>query len=169
MKLYSPDNVDDLMGKFVNLLNEKYDGKIEEISGCRKWIINSGLDTNNILSDRVLLCGENIHSAYSFSGEGVAPAIKTGIYAAETIIGANGDYSKKGLSYYKKRVEEGIGPTHKIYNIMSSILGTDMGFKIVCWFLRNSKRAKKLVEGVMNEEVPLRKGFLSTIFYSRKL
>ena len=168
-ELHSTDDIVDLMDRFRNILNKKYKGRLGDIGIYKKWIINSGLEKKKIFSDRALLCGENIHSTYSFSGEGIAPALKTGFYAASAIIEARGDYSRAGLSSYKEKIENGIGPTHKIYNIMYRILGTTVGFRIVSWFLRRSKRAKKLVEGVIDEEVPLKKGFLSAIWYSRKL
>lgn len=167
--VYKTNNIGELMDKFIDILNEKYNGSIKEVYSSKKWIINTGLQTENIFSDRVLLCGENIASAYNFSGEGVAPALKTGFYAAETIINAKGDYSRNGLAIFKDLVEKGIGPEHKIYNIMYRILTNRFGSRVVCWFLRNSKRMKKLVEGVIDEKVPLEKGFVSAVFYSRKL
>jgi flavin-dependent dehydrogenase len=167
--LYSSKNIDELMGKFFKMLERMYGKKIGQIGNSKKWIINAGLNSKNIYSDRVILCGENIHSAYSFSGEGVAPALKTGYYAASTIIEAKEDYSKNGLSGYKGMVERGIGPTHNIYNKMYWFLGKKLGMRVVCWFLKHSGRAKKLVEAVINEEVPLKKGFWSAIWYSRKL
>ncbi|MBW6441703.1 NAD(P)/FAD-dependent oxidoreductase [Patescibacteria group bacterium] len=166
---YAIENVDKLMDKFLKLLRDKYGESLGELYSSEKWIINSGLNTSNIFSDRVLLCGENISSAYNFSGEGVAPSLKTGFYAASAIIDSNGDYSSVGFSSYKEKVEKGIGPTHKIYNTMYRMLTKKIGSKIVCWFLRHSKKAKKLVEGVINEEVPLKHGFISAIWYSRKL
>jgi geranylgeranyl reductase family protein len=166
---YMSKNIEELMDRFLKLLNKKYQGSLEPLNSAHKWIINSGLKSSKSYSDRVLLCGENISSTHDFSGEGIAPSLKTGLYAANTIIKANGDYSKESLSSYKDMVEKGVGPEHRIYKIMCWIITKKAGSRLTCWALRRFRRAKKLVEGVINETVPLEKGFISAIFYSRKL
>jgi flavin-dependent dehydrogenase len=43
------------------------------------------------------------------SGEGIGPAIFSGLLAAETIICARGDYSRRALSAYVERLTERLG------------------------------------------------------------
>ncbi len=54
-----------------------------------------------ILDDGVLLIGDAAGLAYSQSGEGIRPAIESGLLAAKTIKAANGNYSDSHLSGYR--------------------------------------------------------------------
>ena len=47
-----------------------------------------------------MLIGDAAGLAYPQSGEGIRPAIESGLLAAETIIAANGDYSRAHLESY---------------------------------------------------------------------
>lgn len=53
-----------------------------------------------ILGDRVLLIGDAAGLAYPESGEGIRPAVESGLMAAHTIVSASGDYSPRRLSLY---------------------------------------------------------------------
>src|SRR5438067_1932212 len=45
-----------------------------------------------LIDDGVLLIGDAAGLAYPHSGEGIRPAVESGIMATETIIAASGDY-----------------------------------------------------------------------------
>ena len=55
-----------------------------------------------ILDDGVLLVGDAAGLAYPESGEGIRPAIESGLMAARVILAANGRYSAKNLSSYQE-------------------------------------------------------------------
>jgi menaquinone-9 beta-reductase len=57
-----------------------------------------------LIDDGVLLVGDAAGLAYPHSGEGIRPAVESGIMAAETIIAAAGDYSAFKLAAYRERV-----------------------------------------------------------------
>jgi len=55
-----------------------------------------------ILDDGVLLVGDAAGLAYPESGEGIRPAIESGLIAAHAILSAGGNYSTKNLSLYRE-------------------------------------------------------------------
>jgi flavin-dependent dehydrogenase len=56
------------------------------------------------VEDSVMLVGDAAALAYAQSGEGIRPAIESGLLAAETIVAAKGEYSKAGLEPYAARL-----------------------------------------------------------------
>ncbi|MEJ2179400.1 MAG: NAD(P)/FAD-dependent oxidoreductase, partial [Gammaproteobacteria bacterium] len=62
-----------------------------------------------LLDDGVLLIGDSAGLAYSESGEGIRPAIESGLIAAEVILNANGDYRKNKLQPYYEQIIKHFG------------------------------------------------------------
>jgi len=62
-----------------------------------------------ISRERALLIGDSAGLADSTSGEGIRPAVISGMLAAETIIQAKGDYSAAKLAAYQDRIKEVFG------------------------------------------------------------
>jgi len=58
----------------------------------------------NLADDGVLLVGDAAGLAYPQSGEGIGPAVESGLMAAEVIRHAAGDYRRQGLEPYVRRV-----------------------------------------------------------------
>lgn len=56
----------------------------------------------SLAGDGVLLIGDAAGLAYSQSGEGIRPAIESGLMAARTLVEANGNYSSKNLGAYRE-------------------------------------------------------------------
>ena len=54
-----------------------------------------------IVGGGVLLIGDAAGLAYSQSGEGIRPAIESGLLAADAIISAKGDYGERRLNTYR--------------------------------------------------------------------
>jgi len=63
-----------------------------------------------LIDDGVLLIGDAAGLAYTRSGEGIRPAMESGLLAAATILQAAGDYSRAGLEPYAARLESRFGP-----------------------------------------------------------
>lgn len=61
-----------------------------------------GRTERKILDDGVLLVGDAAGLAYPESGEGIRPAIESGLIAAHTILAAESNYSVKSLSLYRE-------------------------------------------------------------------
>src|SRR5262249_2574666 len=56
----------------------------------------------HVVDDGVLLAGDAAGLAYAQSGEGIRPAIESGLLAAATIVDAHDDYSAARLSAYAR-------------------------------------------------------------------
>lgn len=59
-----------------------------------------------IVDDGVLLVGDAAGLAYGRSGEGIRPAIESGLLAASTITGAAGRYTRENLNAYGRAIHE---------------------------------------------------------------
>jgi flavin-dependent dehydrogenase len=67
-----------------------------------------GRTTRQVLGDGVLLIGDAAGLAFSQSGEGIRPAIESGLLAAKVIASANG-YSSERLAAYRALLTERFG------------------------------------------------------------
>jgi geranylgeranyl reductase family protein len=66
-----------------------------------------------LFDDGVLLVGDSAGLAYPQSGEGIRPAVESGLLAAAMIRQAGGDYCRKSLDVYAQRIIERFGPPRK--------------------------------------------------------
>ena len=57
-----------------------------------------------VIADNMLLIGDAAGLAYPQSGEGIRPAIESGLLAAQVILNANRDYSSQQLASYEKEL-----------------------------------------------------------------
>ncbi|HEX7011467.1 MAG TPA: NAD(P)/FAD-dependent oxidoreductase [Steroidobacteraceae bacterium] len=62
-----------------------------------------------IVGDRMMLIGDAAGLAYTQSGEGIRPAVESGILAAQILIECAGDFSRERLRAYERRLEERFG------------------------------------------------------------
>ncbi len=65
---------------------------------------------HKLVDDRVLLIGDAAGLAYARSGEGIRPAVESGLLAAETVLQAQGQYDRDSLSSYRERLRFRLGP-----------------------------------------------------------
>lgn len=63
----------------------------------------------NIVGDGMLLIGDAAGLAYSQSGEGIRPAIESGLLAADVIVAANGVYNRGTLEPYRSLLASHFG------------------------------------------------------------
>ena len=68
-----------------------------------------GRTNRNVVGDGVLLIGDAAGLAYSQSGEGIRPAIESGLLAAKSIVEAAGKYNAESLESYRHRLAERFG------------------------------------------------------------
>ena len=66
-----------------------------------------------VVGDGVLLVGDAAGLAYSQSGEGIRPAVESGLLAADVIISARGDYSERILNTYRGLLASQFGKSEK--------------------------------------------------------
>jgi geranylgeranyl reductase family protein len=62
-----------------------------------------------VVDDGVLLVGDSAGLAYPQSGEGIRPAVESGLMAAETIVATRGAYDRERLSPHANRLAERFG------------------------------------------------------------
>ncbi len=68
-----------------------------------------GAATRKIVDDGMLLIGDAAGLAYSQSGEGIRPAIESGLLAGKTIVDAQGKYGREALESYGILLTERFG------------------------------------------------------------
>ena len=68
-----------------------------------------GVSERKLTEDGVLLIGDAAGLAYKQSGEGIRPAIESGLLAAQAIAAAQGDYSREALGDYGKLLARRFG------------------------------------------------------------
>ena len=68
-----------------------------------------GKAQRKLLDDGVLLVGDAAGLAYPQSGEGIRPAVESGLMAATTILEAREDYSRPSLAAYHSRLQARFG------------------------------------------------------------
>jgi geranylgeranyl reductase family protein len=68
-----------------------------------------GRAKRKISSEGVILIGDAAGMAYTQSGEGIRPAIESGLLAAQVLVDANGKYTADQLSIYRDRLTERFG------------------------------------------------------------
>jgi menaquinone-9 beta-reductase len=81
-----------------------------------------GRSHRNILDDGVLLIGDAAGLAYPESGEGIRPAIESGLIAAHAILSAEGNYSPKKLSLYRELLNSRLQREHSRLDALSQLL-----------------------------------------------
>ncbi len=100
----------------------------EQVQGLWSWLVQAGkipadlpgrfkghaylLYTHAarpVVADGVLVIGDAAGLAYAQSGEGIRPAIESGILAAEVIAAAGGDYRRERLAPYDERLQARFG------------------------------------------------------------
>lgn len=87
---------------FLNLLQERHKIPADFPSTLEgQPYLSYGPSTRALVGDRVLLVGDAAGLAYEHSGEGIRPAIESGLLAGKTLLDARGDYSRERLEPYR--------------------------------------------------------------------
>jgi geranylgeranyl reductase family protein len=91
--------------------------------------------------DGVLLAGDAAGLAYPQSGEGIRPAIESGLMAASTIVEANGCYSRDRLEPYLTRLQQRFGEgglSRLLSRLVPKSIPAALGPRLIhnSWFVR---------------------------------
>jgi geranylgeranyl reductase family protein len=70
--------------------------------------------------DGVMLVGDAAGLAYPLSGEGIRPAVESGLLAAEVILQAEGDYRRERLAAYGRQLTERFGQ-HRLQSVLDHL------------------------------------------------
>jgi geranylgeranyl reductase family protein len=88
-----------------------------------------------VVDDGVLLAGDAAGLAYPQSGEGIRPAIESGLLAASTIIGASNRYSASRLRPYEDQLRKRFGIGRRS-SVVSRLMARELGPMLGPWLLR---------------------------------
>jgi geranylgeranyl reductase family protein len=117
-----------------------------------------GRTTREIVADSMLLIGDAAGMAYAQSGEGIRPAVESGLLAAKAILAAKGDYSRESLEPYRAMLTTRFGslkpdwptrigshlPAQLISTLGRALLATNWFSRSIVldsWFLRTNEPA----------------------------
>jgi flavin-dependent dehydrogenase len=81
-----------------------------------------GHSERNLLDDGVVLIGDAAGLAYPESGEGIRPAVESGLIAAHAILSATGDYSERQLELYRELLTRRLQREHTRLDTLSQLL-----------------------------------------------
>lgn len=98
-----------------------------------------GTSTRALIDDGVLLIGDSAGLAYPQSGEGIGPAVESGLLAAKTIAAAEGVYQRQQLqSYASKLAAAHASPARDVGKYLPSWLAGLLGRNLLRthWFVR---------------------------------
>lgn len=155
--------------EFLRFLKRSRDVEVpgKGILGHAYWLF--GHSERTILDDSILLIGDAAGLAYPESGEGIRPAIESGLIAAHCILAAEGDYSASRLELYRElltarleRKQSGLESLaqhipQSLREICARALLKNRSFcrKIVMdrWFLRVDERPLALAPETFTEAV----------------
>jgi flavin-dependent dehydrogenase len=68
-----------------------------------------GLGGRRLVTDGILLIGDAAGLAYWQSGEGIRPAVESGLMAADAVVAARGDYREGRLEQYGRMIAAHFG------------------------------------------------------------
>jgi len=91
------------------------------------------------VDDAVLLVGDAAGLAYPRSGEGIRPAVESGLLAAATIAQAGRDYRRENLAPYQQRLAARFGPDRRAAGMLPQGALRFIGGKLLAspWFARH--------------------------------
>ena len=89
-----------------------------------------------------MYAGDSAGLAYPESGEGIRPAIESGLMAARIVANARGDYSKQRLAEYETQLSARFGARNNGASLASSLpeswkLALARSLMQTQWFARN--------------------------------
>lgn len=124
--------------------------KAKRVSGVGLWGISIGGPNRKRCADGIVLVGDAGHTAVTFAGEGVGPAMRSGKIAAQTIAKAfdKNDFSANTLSHYEHELWKTIGPENESMFWME-FLATHP--RLFDWAVKRGKKnsyIKKLVTSI---------------------
>jgi menaquinone-9 beta-reductase len=113
------------------------------ILGHAYWLF--GHAERVILDDSILLIGDAAGLAYPESGEGIRPAIESGLIAAHSIISAQGDYSAARLEPYRELLEARLGRKRNALQSLSQFIPQSVREILGRTLLRNRSFCRDVV------------------------
>jgi menaquinone-9 beta-reductase len=107
-------HLSDHVAGFVNFLKSvrKIPGDVASSLSGHAYLLY-GLGGRRLVTDGILLIGDAAGLAYWQSGEGIRPAVESGLLAAETVVAARGDYREGRLEQYRRMIAGHFGKAER--------------------------------------------------------
>lgn len=86
----------------------KYSGEVPIRFHGHAYYLYDG-PSPHVVDDGVMLIGDAAGLAYPQSGEGIRPAVESGIMAAQVVLDSGKNYARSQLDLYRRRIEERFG------------------------------------------------------------
>lgn len=102
-----PHNLPEHLDRFAESMERAGKFKLERrrrFSGHAYFLF--GHSHRQIVDDRVMLIGDSAGLAFAQSGEGIRPAVESGLMAAEVLQAARGDYQRARLDRYAVALQQ---------------------------------------------------------------
>jgi flavin-dependent dehydrogenase len=128
--------------EFVEFLRTT--GRMAADLSARRWRGHAyqlaGCPGRRVVSDGVILTGDAAALASPHSGEGIRPAIESGLIAAAAIVEANRDYRRDRLEPYARRLQHrfGGGPLARLSRVIPTVVSSGVSTALAPWLLDNS-------------------------------
>lgn len=123
------------------------EGRIPAHMSCRwkghAYVLSGPLRRR--VDDGVLLVGDAAGLAYPQSGEGIRPAIESGLIAASTVIDAHGQYTRAELGRYEDRLRDRLGINREGSPFSSEGLSSLFGRILGPWLIRTPWFVRQVV------------------------
>ena len=96
----------------------------EPVGSMRSHPLRTRLDATRTHAERILVAGDAAGLASPLSGEGIAPAMESGLLAASHVLSAfeTGDFSASALSAYSRTLESRYGADQRAARVLRLLL-----------------------------------------------
>ena len=104
-----------------------------------------GFSPRQIVDDGLMLIGDSAGLAYAQSGEGIRPAVESGLMAADVLLAAKGDYSAQNLRRYSTLLHERFGSQAGAAEVTAKYLPRRLRNWIARALLKNKQFCRRVV------------------------
>ncbi|HLC78603.1 MAG TPA: NAD(P)/FAD-dependent oxidoreductase [Candidatus Nanoarchaeia archaeon] len=140
----SRNSVKSLFSKFIEEKIKTLSPAFQFIDKPKGFPIRIGMSNPEFCSDRVLLIGENIDCAYDLTGDGIGPAMKSGIIAGDIICNAKSPYDIEQFRDYESMLKREMNSTHKNFTLIRKFLNNNLGHYLFTTILSSSGIARDI-------------------------
>jgi len=131
--------------EFITFLTRK--GKISAGTGPRwrghAYSVYQSPD-RRVVGDGMMLVGDAAGLAYPESGEGIRPAVESGLLAAEAVVAASADYSGERLRSYEERLRARFG-ARSVPSALSAMVPAQFGTSVARQLLKTPAFVRHVV------------------------
>jgi geranylgeranyl reductase family protein len=111
--------------------------------------LKTGLKAKKSYGDRVLLIGDAGHTAFDVSGEGIGPALKSGILAAGVLARVEGHFGESSLAAYPKDLQASMGRLHWALSYAKRLNQYALINSLFAQLILHSSKARTLLSKVL--------------------